>query len=454
MRLDRYLAKSRIVTIQSRDVRGALQELLVAGTERLDGIDNEALLNELLSREDKITTYLSSGLALPYLHLTQLNRYLLVIGRCREGIDYQGLGKDKLVRLIVLLLAPAYSKYYLKILNSLARLLNEKAMVNRIVLPKAHSAFQSRVYEAFRGRKQQRKQPQTAFNRLFLKESAAIAREAKCSFLLLFSNTFVGGIEPGPDFPNFPSVIVTHSDSQQNRYREQKTIHDTISVRNLLPQRLSQLRSAVLIGLTRGLFQYNDRLCCLGGMPGSNRLDSIILIDIAGEFQSVLTRDHHLLPPTVKPEVIERIIAIATELAVEGREGRSVGSLFVVGDTNKVRSFTKPLILNPFYGYDEEDRNVLSPFMDETVKELSSLDGAFIIKGNGVIESAGVLLNAPIDKVTSLPSGLGARHAAAAAISSNSNSISIVVSSSSGQVTLFRRGSMLPLFEKPMGIKL
>jgi DNA integrity scanning protein DisA with diadenylate cyclase activity len=47
-----------------------------------------------------------------------------------------------------------------------------------------------------------------------------------------------------------------------------------------------------------------------------------------------------------------------------------------------------------------------------------------------------------------LPSGLGSRHAAAAAISVAANCISIAVSSSTGQVTLFRRGVMLPLTER------
>jgi DNA integrity scanning protein DisA with diadenylate cyclase activity len=137
----------------------------------------------------------------------------------------------------------------------------------------------------------------------------------------------------------------------------------------------------------------------------------------------------------------------SAELAVEGREGRPVGCLFVVGDTEKVKTLTKPLVLNPFYGYKEEDRNILNPFMDETVKEFSSIDGSFIIRGDGVVESAGSLIQAT-DSTHELPSGLGSRHAAAAAISVAANCISIVVSSSTSQVTLFRRGVMLPLTEK------
>jgi len=170
--------------------------------------------------------------------------------------------------------------------------------------------------------------------------------------------------------------------------------------------------------------------------------------EIEREFQTLLAGSAtDLLPDDVKPEVLERVLAVATELAVEGREGRPVGCLFVVGDTNKVEEYTKPLVMNPFYGYKEEDRNILNPFMDETVKEFSSIDGAFVIRGNGVVEAAGSLVQAPGSSLP-LPSGLGSRHAAAAAISVAANCIAIAVSSSTGQVTLFRRGVMLPLSEK------
>ena len=100
-----------------------------------------------------------------------------------------------------------------------------------------------------------------------------------------------------------------------------------------------------------------------------------------------------------------------------------------------------------FYGYKPEDRNVLNPFMDETVKEYSLIDGAFIIDSSGVLEAAGALIHTPDFKLQ-LPGGLGARHAAAYSISLMADCISIVVSSSTGQITLFRKGQMLPITEK------
>src|SRR5690606_4365859 len=152
----------------------------------------------------------------------------------------------------------------------------------------------------------------------------------------------------------------------------------------------------------------------------------------------VITRED-LLPESVKIEVVERMLGIATELAVEGREGRPVGAMFVLGDTGRVNTMVKPLVLNPFYGYREEDRNVLNPFMDETIKEFSVIDGCFVIRGDGVIESAGSLIHTAAEHYENLPSGFGTRHSAAAAITKAADCISICVSASSGQVTLFRK---------------
>src|SRR5690606_23677944 len=94
---------------------------------------------------------------------------------------------------------------------------------------------------------------------------------------------------------------------------------ETVQVRSFSHQRLAQLRSAVLVGLTRGFITFQDRLCCIAGIAGSNQFDSIVIVDVEKEFASLLSGHADLLPADVKPEVLERVIGVATELAVEGR---------------------------------------------------------------------------------------------------------------------------------------
>jgi diadenylate cyclase len=450
MRLDKYIAKSRIIEVQSTDLMGALLELLEVSTARIqEDLNIKRIANQLMAREKTMTTYLGNGVAMPHIRVKMKRPYIFAIGRVKDGIEFEGLHEYNEVRLLFLLLASENEKNYLNVLASLARLFRDRDLVDNMITASDTKIFAERVFLGFAGLLAKPERRQTRFNRLLLKEAEKIARESKCTAILVFSDTFAGGIEGARGMPNFRTILVTRAAG--DRGPETGQIESFIEVRSFSSQRLSQARSAILIGLTRGIFKHNDRLLCVGGVPSSNQLDTIMVVDIEREFQSVIDRENDLLPPSVKIEVLERLIAIATELSVEGREGKPVGTMFVVGDTEKVNSMVKPLVLNPFYGYRMEDRNVLNPFMDETIKEYSVIDGGFVIRGDGVIESAGSLIHAPAEFYHNLPSGFGTRHSAAAAITKAADCISLCVSASSGQVTLFRKGVMFPLLEKPIG---
>lgn len=447
MRLEKIIARGRIIELHSSDMKGALEELLQVSVSRFPDLKQDALLRGLLQRESTMTTYLGEGVALPHVRVKMGRRYVLAIGRSRVGVKHDGTKDDEAVRLILMLLADEKARDYLQVLASLARLVKEPDFVRTLIEAPTLDDLYERLYSAFGGllsRPVQAQQNRT--NRMMIREAERVAQGAGCSAIMVFGDTFVGGVEPGTWFAKRRTLLVTRNLVETDG---DNGMTEIVQVRSFSNQRLAQLRSAVLVALTRGIISFNDRICCVGGIAGSNQFDTLVVVDVEREFQTLLTGQTDLLPEDVKPEVLERVIAVATELAIEGREGRPVGCLFVVGDTPHVEKLIKPLVLNPFYGYKEEDRNILNPFMDETVKEFSSIDGAFVIRGDGVVVSAGSLIQA-MDTDHALPSGLGSRHAAAAAVSVATQCISIVVSSSTGQVTLFRRGVMLPLTDKKM----
>lgn len=448
MRIDRYIAVSRIVDLESTEFEAALTELLeVCDLSKEKNLTQKLLLRDLLAREKQMTTYLGNGVCLPHARVSMKRPYMIAVGRCPNGLNYEGQSDYKEIRYVFLLLAAENARSYLYSLASLARIFQNKTQMARLNAAKPLKEFRRELKLVFAGESAMPRQGHNRFNNLILKEAAKIAKGANCSTVLVFGDTFGGGVEVGLVFKGFKTVLIAHGSTDAVSDREQ--IHAVLPIRSFSNDRFSQLRSAVLIGLTRGVFTSNERLCCVGGLRQSNQFDSITVVDVEREFQTVLTTKTDMLPSSVKPEVIERVLAIATELAVEGREGHPVGCLFALGNTDKICEFSKPLILNPFYGYKDEDRNILNPFMDETVKELSSIDGAFIIRGDGVLISAGALLLAP-DYNHELPGGLGSRHAAAAAITQAVDCLCIVVSGSTGQVTLFRKGKMLPLIEKAL----
>jgi diadenylate cyclase len=448
MRIDRYIAQSRVVDLESTTFEGAIAELLeVCDFSKEKGLTKKRLLKDMLEREKQMTTYLGNGVCLPHARVPMERSYMISVGRCPAGLYYEGQKEYQDIRYVFLLLASENARSYLYSLASLARVFQDRSHMERLDGAHKLADFRKQLKEVFGGESDKPRQRHNRFNNLILREAATIAKGASCSTVLVFGDTFGGGVEFGKKFKGFKTVLIAHGTSDAATKREE--IDAVLPIRSFSNHRFSQLRSAVLIGLTRGVFTSNERLCCVGGMPQSNQFDSITVVDIEREFQTVLTTKSDMLPSSVKPEVIERVLAIATELAVEGREGHPVGCLFTLGNADKISDFAKPLILNPFYGYKDEDRNILNPFMDETVKELSSIDGAFIIRGDGVLVSAGSLLHAP-DYSHELPGGLGSRHAAAAAITQAVDCLCIVVSGSTGQVTLFRKGEMLPLIEKAL----
>ena len=425
MRLDKYISRSRVADLGSADLEGALVELLDLTVERFPDLNKDALLKGLLRRESTMTTYLGGGVAMPHVRVKMSRRYILAVGRSHYGIRYDSALESEPVHLVIMLIAEEKTRDYLQMLAALAQLLKDPAFVDSLVKAPDLDTLFERLFAGFGGvAVKALPAAQTRLNRVVLREAGRIATGSGCTGLMVFGDVFTGRIRAPKIEGSLKTILVTRNlpegEARPGRFDE------TVQVRSFSHQRLAQLRSAVLVGLTRGFITFQDRLCCIAGIAGSNQFDAIVIVDVEKEFATLLSGHTDLLPADVKPEVLERVIAVATELAVEGREGRPVGCLFVVGDNERVERLTKPLVLNPFYGYKEEDRNILNPFMDETIKEFSSIDGAFVISGDGVVRAAGALIQAA-DFNHSLPSGLGSRHAAAAAISAAADCIALGV---------------------------
>ena len=140
--------------------------------------------------------------------------------------------------------------------------------------------------------------------------------------------------------------------------------------------------------------------------------------------------------------MLKAVVDLATEIGREGREGKMVGSLIVVGDVRNVLTRTRALGFDPFKGYKRKERNVRDPRVREAIKEIAQMDGGFIVARDGTVESACRIIDAPTSGLT-LPKGLGTRHWAAAAITNVTNALAVVVSQSTGTVRLFQKGEVI-----------
>jgi diadenylate cyclase len=143
----------------------------------------------------------------------------------------------------------------------------------------------------------------------------------------------------------------------------------------------------------------------------------------------------------VNTRVLEQTIALAVEIAREGREGRKIGTLFIVGDSDAVLRSSRPLILDPLAGHPDERKGIDDPDVRETLKELAQLDGAFVVSNEGVVLSGARYIDVPSDNLD-VPLGLGSRHMAAASVSWHTNAVAVAVSESS-MVRMFDDGELV-----------
>jgi hypothetical protein len=221
-----------------------------------------------------------------------------------------------------------------------------------------------------------------------------------------------------------------------------------VTVPGMPMTRKGRIQAALLVCLARGLLQKGDRVVCLAGADAASEVDTLLVVDLGTEPEPFSLLQSVSFAGDVAPEVFERVLTLAAELAVEGREGRPTGVLFVLGDSERVQAQSRSLVLNPFQGHPKAERNVLDPALEETIKEYAALDGAFIVRGDGVVLTAGTLL-VPAGSHPPLPGGLGTRHAAAAAITASTNAVAICVSQSTGTISVFRSGRLVTDVQRP-----
>lgn len=222
----------------------------------------------------------------------------------------------------------------------------------------------------------------------------------------------------------------------------QRAVVEAAGVRVIpLPQydlgRAEKLKLSIVSGIARGLFEEGDVVVALLSGRPAGKPDSILIVTVGPDDEDV--GFGFLRAEGVSPEILEALIDLAVMIGVEGWEGRPVGSLFVIGDSSKVMEQSRPLSLNPFQGYSEDERNMLNPEVKRALRAFAVLDGAFILREDGVVLAAGRYLNFE-EKDVRIPLGLGSRHMAAAGITHETDATAVVISQTSGTVRVFRHG--------------
>jgi DNA integrity scanning protein DisA with diadenylate cyclase activity len=242
-------------------------------------------------------------------------------------------------------------------------------------------------------------------------------------------------------------LIVWLTRSEKELPLSDRRKNKVVTIPDVALTRMSQLKIGLLLAILNEHVELDESILCLSGVAGSGRLDTMLIANPQRDFPWFRGQNVEEAQESIATRELVRVIDIAMRLAREGREGRPLGTIFVLGELEKLAPYLRQLVLNPCEGHPQKNRNIHDDELFESLREFAALDGAFVVNNRGVVESAGTYLDAPAPK-KKLRSGLGARHTAAAAITAASEAIAVVISESSGTVTVFHEGKQILELEK------
>jgi DNA integrity scanning protein DisA with diadenylate cyclase activity len=209
---------------------------------------------------------------------------------------------------------------------------------------------------------------------------------------------------------------------------------------------LERLQHALLEAVADEVLKNNcDVIACYSGFE-HHVIDSLSVVRLDDRMRRLTSRDLQRLESSVPLKSLKVVIDLAVQIGREGREGKKVGTMFVVGDTRKVLMHCKDSGFDPLRGYARKHRNLHDPRTREDIKEIAQMDGAFVVSSDAVVERSRQIIEV-MHADLALSKGLGSRHWAGAAISQKTKAVAIVVSQSSGTVRLFQYGELVMRIE-------
>lgn len=128
MKLGEHLVEAHILpNLTSSDKAGVLMELLAPISKTYPEMDTDLAVRVLLEREKLGTTGIGGGIAIPHGKLDDLEKVIIAVGRCVEGIDFEALD-HKPCSIFFLVLAPEQvAGMHLRVLAQISRVLKDEA---------------------------------------------------------------------------------------------------------------------------------------------------------------------------------------------------------------------------------------------------------------------------------------------------------------------------------------
>jgi DNA integrity scanning protein DisA with diadenylate cyclase activity/mannitol/fructose-specific phosphotransferase system IIA component (Ntr-type) len=436
---------TRVVELRATTRDESIAELVAASGCTDWGISAEELIAAVQEREATAQTVVANDLAIPHASVDWDGDFTVVFGRSRRGVQF-GAGDTQVQLVVLLITGKRQSARHVQVLAALAELIKETDF-RRTLIEASGAKTLLRLLQERAGivASASTLKPQLSVRSLRLTEQAVQLAQALEVQAILLAVDRLSNV-PWNTLAEWPGrilIVATHVQDEELPDRKKTRVFE---VPHAGLSRIDRANLGMLLAASSGLLTDESDVVCVTGPPGMSS-DCIAIIRPADKFHSVFQGNIEKGTARIPPAVILRVISLAIEISSEGREGKAIGTMFVLGDTRQVQRRARQLVLNPFHGFSRRIRNVLDPGLSETVKEYASLDGAFIIGADGTMLSAGTYL-VPEKSSGDLPGGLGARHQAAASITAQTKAMAVVVSQSTGKISILQNGSSILSLER------
>jgi hypothetical protein len=288
-----------------------------------------------------------------------------------------------------------------------------------------------------------------------IESALRLAEETKSDSVFLFLHTLqnCNWFLKTDLFKNANLVVVLPKDMKAKDSSFKRKNVDVIRSWSGNQTRFSRIKYAFLHGVVGRIIDVDSRVVCVLGPWGKSHLDTIAVHDLSLSWTEVFPFDPKSIIHNDSFTKVLAVVDIALDVGAMGREGKPVGTAFVIGDTEHVMKHSHQAVFNPFKGYSKKERLITRAEVVESIKELATLDGAFVVSEDGTVMAAGRHLDAR-GILTKQLRGLGSRHRTAAGITRMTNAVAVVVSESTGRVTIFEKGRIISTLDPVISSRL
>lgn len=127
-------------------------------------------------------------------------------------------------------------------------------------------------------------------------------------------------------------------------------------------------------------------ICAIGHDVYQDESTPVVLTTIEASTEKLAVSDLLKLTNGIQPRVLEAAVTVACKIGRAAQRGKRIGAIIMLGDSFNVLQGSKQLIPNPYQGHDKADRMLTNPDNHDALVELSKLDGAFVLRGDGYIQ--------------------------------------------------------------------